>query len=301
MLISGMKIFNKISRILLFLLLFLGVSFSKAFAEEVVERYKAKVVSQEIVNCEQQFNEDGYQCVKYMVKILEGEKKDEKYTTNISIFSNEESLFAKNSKVYVSYSPDVEGNSVWRIESYSREMGILFLMVAFVATTLLVNGKQGIGATAGLILTFLVIYTFTIPMILGGQSIFWIGTLTVLIIILSSYLSHGINKKTTVGIFSMLIGTLFVFILGYFVLKALHLNGVGEESAAMIYDQLNGDIKLFDILLFSIVLGAVGVLDDVAIGQISSMQELISLNKDITFVELFKKSMNIGRDLISLL
>ena len=47
------------------------------------------------------------------------------------------------------------------------------------------------------------------------------------------------------------------------------------------------------------MLGAVGVLDDVAIGQTSSMLELISLNKEITFIELFKKSMNIGRDHIA--
>ena len=255
MLLSGMKNITNLLRVFFFSFLFLGLFKEKILAEGNIESYKAKVISQEIVDCEQQFENKSYQCVKYTIKLLDGEKKDETYATDVSIFSNEESLFPENSKVYVSYSQDVEGNFVWRIESYSREVGIFVLVIAFVVLTLLVNGKQGVGATLGLIVTFLVIYTFTIPMILKGNSIFWIGSVTILIIILSSYFSHGFNKKTTIGLLSMLIGTLFVLILGFLVLKALHINGVGEESASMIYDQLNGDIKLFNILLFSICAG----------------------------------------------
>ncbi len=284
-------------KIILFLLLFLLLPL-KVFAIEE-DTYKAKVLSHEIVECGDDLLLEDYQCVIYEIQILDEEFGEKKVQTKVSIFNNEEAVFSDGSKIYASYSKDVEGNYSWNIEGYSRESEIVFLFLFFIFTIFLVNGKKGLGATLGLILTILVIYAFTIPMIVNGMSIFFVASVSVFVILLSSYLSHGFNKKTSIALLSMFIGVIFVFILGYIVLKALHLNGVGEENSNMLYEQLSGNIKLFDILLFSIVLGVVGVLDDVTIGQVASMQELISTNKNINSVDLFRKSMNIGKDHIA--
>ena len=284
-------------KIILFLLLFLLLPL-KVFAIEE-DTYKAKVLSHEIVECGDDLLLEDYQCVIYEIQILDEEFGEKKVQTKVSIFNNEEAVFSDGSKIYASYSKDVEGNYSWNIEGYSRESEIVFLFLFFIFTIFLVNGKKGLGATLGLILTILVIYAFTIPMIVNGMSIFFVASVSVFVILLSSYLSHGFNKKTSIALLSMFIGVIFVFILGYIVLKALHLDGVGEEHSNMLYGQLSGNIKLFDILLFSIVLGVVGVLDDVTIGQVASMQELISTNKNINSVDLFRKSMNIGKDHIA--
>jgi uncharacterized membrane protein len=46
----------------------------------------------------------------------------------------------------------------------------------------------------------------------------------------------------------------------------------------------------------SIVLGASGVLDDVVIGQVTSMNEIYEANRDLTVSELYKRTMNVGKE-----
>jgi uncharacterized membrane protein len=67
----------------------------------------------------------------------------------------------------------------------------------------------------------------------------------------------------------------------------------------MLFDTTNGGIKLSTVFLLSIVIGALGVLDDVTVGQASSMIEIYNTDRKLTEIELFKKSMNIGKDHIS--
>lgn len=290
---------KKCLNILLVLFTIYIFPFSVFATEEIVERFKARVVEVNKVDCEEGFVLEEYECVKYKILLLEGESKGEEFETGLSMYSDEQSLFDENAKVYVSQSEDLDGNLNWRIENYSREAGLFVLISIFILLTILVNGKQGWGATAGLVVTVLTIYGLTIPLIINGVGIFWVGSLTVTILLLSSYLSHGFNKKTTISLISMFTGAIIVFVFGYFAMKALHLTGIGEETSNMLYEQLSGEVNLFSILLFSIVLGAAGVLDDVTIGQVSSMQELLATNPNLSVTELYKKSMNIGRDHIA--
>ena len=58
-------------------------------------------------------------------------------------------------------------------------------------------------------------------------------------------------------------------------------------------------INLRGVLLGGIVVGAVGVLDDVAVGQASATFELRQANPQLRWTELFRHSMVIGRDHIA--
>jgi uncharacterized membrane protein len=49
----------------------------------------------------------------------------------------------------------------------------------------------------------------------------------------------------------------------------------------------------------SILIGAVGVLDDVTIGQIASMNEIYQANRKLNAKELYKRTMNVGKEHIA--
>jgi len=67
----------------------------------------------------------------------------------------------------------------------------------------------------------------------------------------------------------------------------------------MLADSSQGLIRMSNVFLLSIVIGALGVLDDVTIGQASSMMEIFETDKSLNSNQLFKKSMNIGKDHIA--
>jgi uncharacterized membrane protein len=71
---------------------------------------------------------------------------------------------------------------------------------------------------------------------------------------------------------------------------------MGDESAFLLSSQMDGDINIRTLFLFSIVLGATGVLDDVVIGQVTSMNEIYQTDKKLSVSELYRKTMNVGKE-----
>jgi len=58
-------------------------------------------------------------------------------------------------------------------------------------------------------------------------------------------------------------------------------------------------LNLKGLLLGSMLLATVGILDDVTIGQTAIVHELHETNKRLSAMELFKKSLNVGREHIA--
>lgn len=295
--------FLKYLKIFLFTLLFSPIFLSVVYASEDESKsrvFKGEVLTQKEVSCGDMVEGLEYSCISYEVKILDGEYLGKEVSTMPTWVNNEEDFFKVGSKVYISYGEDIQGNEIWSIESYSKEGQLLSLFLIFVILIIVITGIRGLRATFGLSITFFVLYFFAVPRINMGESILLISGITLFILLCAStFVTYGFNIKSLISFTSTFLGILFIIILGYLVISKLNISGSGEESAAMLYESTEGMIKLSNIFLLSIVIGALGVLDDVTIGQASSIIELYTANKQLTSKELFKRSMNIGRDHIS--
>ena len=138
------------------------------------------------------------------------------------------------------------------------------------------------------------------PRISDGAELFLIAVITVgVLLIASTFITYGFNIKSLIAFSSTFFGIILISLLGYFVISWLNISGLGEESSAMLADSMAGVIQLSNVFLLSIVIGALGVLDDVTVGQASSMIEIYETDKSLNSNELFKKSMNIGKDHIA--
>jgi uncharacterized membrane protein len=110
------------------------------------------------------------------------------------------------------------------------------------------------------------------------------------------YLAHGFKKKTTIALVSTLIGVGIVSLLSWFLLNAFNINGMGDETAFLLSSQMGGEVNIKMLFFVSILIGAVGVLDDVTVGQVSSMYEIYEANRNVNSGELYKKTMNVGKE-----
>ena len=279
-------------------ILLLITFFAPIYAQDSeVEQYKGKVVLKEEVSCGDIF-EDTHSCYEYEVYIS---KTDETVRTVQSMLEKGEPGYAVGDAVFLSsWFDGQEMEDVWTIVGYSRGTIILFLVILFIIVALFVGGKRGFGSLISLIISFLVLYSFMIPNMLRTNQVILYGYLAIILILgLTIYLSHGFSKMTTVALISTVVGVTIISIVAYVFIRVANLTGAGEEDAFFLLSQTEGTINLRNVFFMSIVIGSVGVLDDVAVGQVFSMYEVYKANPSMSSIELFKSGMNVGREHVS--
>jgi uncharacterized membrane protein len=80
-----------------------------------------------------------------------------------------------------------------------------------------------------------------------------------------------------------------VSVLALILLEVMNINGLGDETAFLLSSQMNGEINIKLLFFISILIGAAGVLDDVTIGQVSSMYEIYKANPKLTTKQLYSR------------
>ena len=279
---------------IIFLALFLFLIPSICFAQEEVS-YKGKVIESKQVACSDVLN-DEYTCFEYIVEIEQlGEEK-----TTIPILSEDgQPKFTNGDKVYITQMSDME-SELWSITGFNRNTPIIVLISLFCFLAILIGKKQGLGSLISLALTVVILYLWAIPKILAGGDVIFIGVVSVLItLVIILYASHGFTKKSSIGVLSTAIGIVIVGILAKLFSNYIRVDGSGSEEAFLLLSQTNGSVNLSDVFFISILIGAMGVLDDVVMSQISAIVELYRANSNLNTIQLFKRAMNIGRDHIS--
>jgi uncharacterized membrane protein len=274
---------------IIFLLLF----FSSNVNASGINKYKAYIINKTEIECEEE------KCIEYELEIVEGEKKGEIVKSNISSFSGiDPDILNYNlgDQVFIQQL----GEDVIFILGPVRELPLLVLGLLFVVVTVLVGKLNGLGALAGLFTSMFALFGIVSPMILSGGNAFiatYIGA--VLILVTSIFFSHGINRKTIIAIVSSIIGLLIISILAVFFIELIKLTGLGSDNALQIISQSGSNLDIKGIFYASIILGGVGVLDDITINQVSALEQIYLTDPKQTTIELYRKAMLIGKDHIA--
>lgn len=186
------------------------------------------------------------------------------------------------------------------IQGKIKRHGLIRLTLLFIIAVLAIGKIWGIMSLLGLCISFLVIFYQIIPMIINGYNPV-ISTLigAAVIIPATFYVSHGINKKTHVGVITTLISLAFTGTLALIFIKQTYLTGFASEEAGFLQIERHGTIDIKGLLLAGIIIGTLGILDDVTIGQASVVEQIKRTNPAIGFLKLFQKGMKVGQDHIS--
>lgn len=183
---------------------------------------------------------------------------------------------------------------------FVRSPSLLLLFGVFVVISVLISGWKGIRSLVGISLSLLVILFFIIPNILAGRdpvTVSIIGSFTFLAV--SQYLIYGWNLKTHAAVFGVLISIIFTGLLALLFVNLTRMTGFGDENAMFLTQQTNQVINIRGLLLGGMIIGTLGVLDDLVITQSAAVFELRAANNSLGARFLFRRAMNIGRDHIA--
>lgn len=183
------------------------------------------------------------------------------------------------------------------ISDIYRLDAIILIALFFFFIAIALARFHGVRAMLGLAITFLIIGYGVLPAILDGQNPFLVSVgAAFLIACVSIYVAHGINQRTTIAVCGTLITLGLAVVLGYFFVYGARLFGLGSEEAFFLSFGLEGGIDLRGLLLGGILIGTLGVLDDVTTAQSAAVEEIHKANGSFSFRELCDRGLSVGRE-----
>lgn len=184
-----------------------------------------------------------------------------------------------------------------RFLDYVRTGPLLILFMTFVVFSVGISGWKGVRGLIGMGVSLLVIIYYIIPQILAGKDPVWISVSGAFILLaVSLYLVYGWTLKTHAAVLGTLLSLVLTAVLASYFVRLTRLTGYGSEEALFLVQQSQGAIHMQGLVLGGMLIGALGVLDDLVITQASVVFELNSLNPDLSLGELFRRSMRVGQD-----
>ncbi|MEU5779603.1 YibE/F family protein [Micromonospora lupini] len=188
--------------------------------------------------------------------------------------------------------PTVSG---WNIAEHQRGTPLVWLAVVFAAAIVAFGRWRGLAALAGLGASFAILLTFVLPAIGAGRSpllVAVVGAALIMFVVL--YLTHGVTAQTSVAVLGTLGSLVLTGVLATIATAATHLTGFGSEDATTL-SMFQADVDLRGLLLAGIIIGSLGVLDDVTVTQAATVTELANANPGLSRLQLYRAATRVGR------
>jgi len=206
----------------------------------------------------------------------------------------------KGDKVIVSYSKDIDGNEKYFIQDHVRRAGLFWLALIFCVLIIAIGKWKGIKALISLAVTFFIIMKWIVPKIMTGSNpllISLIGAVVILAVIV--YLTWGWKNKSHLAMLSIFISLIVTGLISIVFTKLTKLSGLAQDDVVYLIGINGVNINFEGLLLAGIIIGTLGVLDDVVISQISTVEQIKEANPNLSKKELFKRGLRVGVDHIS--
>ncbi|MEU6429211.1 YibE/F family protein [Microbispora sp. NPDC046973] len=203
--------------------------------------------------------------------------------------------FAVGEDVVLVHVPDAPLDAPEYLLSDHDRSAPLWLFVAAFALAVVAFGRwRGLTALVGLAVTFVLLLTFVVPAILAGEPptlVAIVGSAAIMLAVL--YLTHGFTIATSMAVLGTLVSLTLTGLLSAFAIDTAHLAGVTDDSSFLLDSnyRINGQ----GLLLAGIIIGALGVLDDVTVTQAVTVGELAVANPGYTFGRLYRAAARVGR------
>lgn len=225
------------------------------------------------------------------VRLLEGDKKG----TEVMI-ENDFRELKPGDKVLVNYfvNHTVE---LYSINERDRRPLLVLIALLFMGVVIFFGRWQGVRSLLSLGGAFLVIGFVLVPALLYGFPPLLTSIVVATgILFFAIYVTHGFNKHSSAA-FLGTVGAVFVAgILSWIMVELSKVTGFGSDEALFLNYNLPVKIDFIGLILGGIIIGALGVLDDIAITQVAVVRELRESNPSLTSKEIYRRALRVGQE-----
>jgi uncharacterized membrane protein len=202
-------------------------------------------------------------------------------------------------KVIVQETTKVDGTKFYVITDFVRTGTLFWLFVLFCISLLALGKWKGLKSLISLFVSFLIFLKVMLPMIIAGWNPLTTSVFcSVLILGAIIYITWGWNKKAHLATVSIFLSLAFTGAISILFSRLASLSGI-QEDATFLIGMLNHTVDFKGLLLAGIIIGTLGVLDDVVVAQISAVEQMSDLDRHLSWRDLYKRGIAVGIDHIS--
>jgi len=258
--------------------------------KEIVEARVVEIISDGERNIFGTDTNVSYQNVKAL--LLSGSRENEEV-----IFENEMTPLSAGDVVYLNYVRMIDGTEYFLFKDFKRQSQLVWLGLMFVGLLVWFGGMQGVRALVSLALSIAAIIFFLVPALLAGYNPALVSLVIAgLILAIVLFFTHGVNPRSLIAFGGTFSAVMITCLMAWFWVSSMRLTGFGDDTAVYLNFSTDGALDFAALLLGGIIIGILGVLDDVSITQASVTQELKAANPKLTAVELYQSAIRVGRD-----
>jgi uncharacterized membrane protein len=202
-------------------------------------------------------------------------------------------------RVRLAATADLSGRPSFYIVDYQRGAPLLWIALAAALVVVIVARWRGLAALGGLVLTYVVIVSFTLPALLDARAPMAVALVTGAALLFPLlYLAHGPSARTTVALLGTLASLGLAGLFGAAAIHAARITGLGSDENATLAT-LGGRLDLSGLLLAGLIIGSLGLINDMTVTQAAAVWELAQARPDAPARALFAAGMRVGRDHIA--
>lgn len=232
------------------------------------------------------------------LNLLTGPSKGDTITIDHSISGQREDLrLIAGQTVVLQLITQPDGATGYHFREFYRLPALGWLLLIFLLLGVIIGKKKGIMSLIGLAASFVIILRVIFPLIAAGGNPFLVSIAgSFLIAGFTMLISHGLKKRTWVALLATCITLIGTIIMAKLAVLLAHLFGLGSEES--IFLQLDPATKIDPkgLLLAGIVIGALGVLDDITTAQVAAIDEVNKANPAYGFKKLYQAGLSVGHE-----
>lgn len=236
-------------------------------------------------------------CQKATIEVTEGPDRGTTYTEIVQ--PDQTRRYTKGEGLVLAYAPNAPKNLRYSVTDVDRGIPLSVLAGAFALAVVLVGRMRGVMALVALVISFGVLTLFILPAVLRGDDPLLVAVVGgSAIMLLALYLCHGVNARTSVAVLGTLFSLGLIGALGSEFIDWGRLTGNTSDETGLIHTLYPG-IEIKGLLLAGVIIGSLGVLDDVTVTQVAAVWELKDADPTAGWRKLYGAGMRIGRDHIA--
>lgn len=236
-------------------------------------------------------------CKKATVTVGTGKDKGRTFTEIVQ--PDQSRQLHQGEKVVVAYEPSAPRDLQYSVTDVNRKFPMALLAGIFALAVVVVGRLRGVMALVALAISFMILNFFILPAILHGSNpliVAVVGSSAIMLIAL--YMCHGLSARTSVAVLGTLMSLVLIGVLGSVFIGWAALTGNTDDNTGLIHG-LYPSIDMSGLLLAGVIIGSLGVLDDVTVTQTSAVWELHEANPSMGWRGLYRAGIRIGRDHIA--
>lgn len=226
------------------------------------------------------------------IELLEGSKAG-----TVTTFDNDLVILEKGDVIFVSRLEYLDGFEEVVFKDVERRPQLMLIAGIMVFLVLVFAGWQGLRSLLSLGLSIAAILFILVPALLAGYSPAWVSLgVSAVILSIILFFTHGFRPHVVIAFFGTISAVAVTCLMSWWSVGSLRLTGFSDDATVFLNFATGGGLDFTGLLLGSMIIGLLGVLDDVAITQASVVHELRRANSKLSMFELYQRAIAVGRD-----